>query len=85
MPLPTSYFSVEKFNEVMRQSLNLPNDFSLEMAEIGSLSQWSSLKHIKLIMDLEKAFGIKVPVMLIQSTTSYKNLVVLFESLRESA
>ena len=78
-------FNVEKFNNVMRQSLNLSHDFLLENAEMGSLSQWSSLKHIKLIMDIEKAFGVKLPVMLIQNTTSYKNLVVLLEFLCEPA
>ena len=65
----------------MCRSLGLPFDFPLETAQIGALPQWTSFGHIRLILDIERAFGIKIPALLIQRTVSYKNLVELLESL----
>ena len=48
--------------EAIRTSLKLP-DLAAD-ARMGGVQGWDSLRHVKLLLDLEKAFKVRVPTML---------------------
>jgi acyl carrier protein len=60
----------------IRKSLGLPNlDAS---ARMGRVVGWDSLRHIRLLLELEKEFRVKIPTHQLGSLTSVEAIVAYF-------
>jgi acyl carrier protein len=64
--------------ERIRKSLSLPNlDAN---AKMGSVRGWDSLRHVRLMLDLEREFGVKIPVDQFGTLTSVAAILAYFRS-----
>lgn len=69
---------LNKLNEVFRKTLN-NNDIALSAETTANdVSEWDSLRHIMLIVEVEKAFKIKFTA---REITSFKNIGEMLESI----
>jgi 3-oxoacyl-[acyl-carrier protein] reductase len=73
-------FVREKLDKIVRKTLNLPDNVSLENGGLGVTSGWNSLKHIQLILEVETEFGVKIPSHAMQKTSTFQQLNVLIQT-----
>ena len=52
-----------------------------ETASMETFDTWDSLSHIEIVVTVEEEFGIKIPQEKISEVTSFKNLLMVVESL----
>lgn len=67
----------DRIRETIRRSLGLPQlDAN---ARMGSVRGWTSLRHVRLLLDLERELGVRVPVERFGALTSVPAIVAFFE------
>jgi acyl carrier protein len=66
----------EQILETIRKSLRLSKID--ETAKMGSVRGWDSLRHIRLILDLEKSCQMQIPADLLGSLTSVESILSYF-------
>jgi 3-oxoacyl-[acyl-carrier protein] reductase len=62
------------FENMFRGFFNLDESYNVDSCEIGLLPEWDSLKHIELILFLEKNFGVKFDSSDMDNIKSYSGL-----------
>lgn len=58
-PLPGTTGVTALLHEVVRKTFSLDRGTRVERAKIGELDGWDSLGHVRLIMEVESAFGVR--------------------------
>lgn len=53
-------FSMEDYSEVFRRVLNVDREQSVEQVERNVTEEWDSLGHTRLIVEIEKTFGVSI-------------------------
>jgi len=66
----------EQILDAMRKSLRIPK--LDETARMGSVRGWDSLRHVRLMLDLERACQAEIPADLFGSLTSVESIVAYF-------
>jgi acyl carrier protein len=68
--------TAEQLLDKIRKSLRLPN---LEAgARMGAVRGWDSLRHVRLMLELEKEFGVRIPTDQFGSLTSVEAIGTYF-------
>ena len=74
-----------KLETLIKETLNLPEEYALSKQDgLGKIPEWTSLKHIKLMIRIEKAFSIQFSSSEIQNTKTFKDLEKLIEKHKAS-
>jgi hypothetical protein len=60
----------------MRKSLRLPD--LAAGGRMGAVRGWDSLRHVRLMLDLEKEFGVRIPVDQFGALTSVEAILAWF-------
>ncbi len=69
--------------DTMRKSLRLPN---LDVNDrMGTVRGWDSLRHVRLMLQLEREFKVKIPVDQFGALTSVEAILAFFRPGRELA
>ncbi|MEK9970570.1 MAG: hypothetical protein VW600_15625, partial [Ferrovibrio sp.] len=68
---------LDKLDEVFRSVLRLQPGFPLEDARVDVTPGWDSLRHIQLILEIERSLGIRILSQEMDGTTSYDELLSL--------
>ncbi len=58
------------FNSIFKEKI-----YNYEKLEFNKTKKWDSLKHIQLIVALEKEIGIKISTSDVEKLTSYKKII----------
>ena len=74
----------KKLSEIVQDLFNLDNSFDLSNNNIDKIPEWTSLRHIKLILIIEDKFKIKIPSQKINSTLNFQSLLSLIDSSQEN-
>ena len=61
------------FEKIFKKKIN-----EFEKLEFNKTKYWDSLKHIQLIISLEKEFNIKITTSYVEKLTSYKKIIKHF-------
>jgi acyl carrier protein len=61
------------FERIFKKKIN-----EFEKLEFNKTKNWDSLKHIQLIISLEKEFNIKITTSEVEKLTSYKKIIKYF-------
>lgn len=72
----------DQLAQIIRETFKLPPEMDIEDTGLGKVKGWTSLMHIKLILNIEKAFAIKIPSNKIQETQTFQSLSNLLSTLR---
>jgi acyl carrier protein len=68
--------SEEQLLDTMRKSLRLP---TLDATgRMGAVRGWDSLRHARLMLELEKAFGVHIPIDQFGALTSVEAILAWF-------
>jgi NAD(P)-dependent dehydrogenase (short-subunit alcohol dehydrogenase family)/acyl dehydratase/acyl carrier protein len=69
----------EELESMVRQLLKLPPGVAMNDAGLGRTPGWDSLRHIELVLGIERAYGIKFTAAEIEQTREYAGLVSLWQ------
>jgi acyl carrier protein len=70
--------TAEQILEAIRKSLGLPHlDATMRM---GGVQGWDSMRHVKLLLDLEKVFKVRIPTDRFGSLTSVSALIAFLQT-----
>jgi acyl carrier protein len=64
----------KRLNKIFNEVLNIFNG-EINSSEIDSTSQWDSLNHLRLMIELESEFGINLTPNNFQELTSYNKII----------
>jgi acyl carrier protein len=68
--------SEEQLLEAIRKSLRLPQLDAA--ARMGAVRGWDSLRHARLMLELEKTFGVRIPIDQFGALTSVEAIFAWF-------
>jgi acyl carrier protein len=66
---------------VIAKTFGLSGDQNIRTLRMGSLSQWDSLGHMRLVPDLEKQFRVRFPVYMIAELVDVDSIVRAIQKL----
>lgn len=68
-----------KLAEILRELLDLPAETPAESLDRRNFPEWDSLRHVKLMLELQKAFGVKFSAAEIMSLDSYAAILAALQ------
>lgn len=71
---------LEKIRQLMALTLGVPPDSITDSTSTETLSEWTSLQHLNLIMAIESEFGVFIPPDTTLELTSVAKIVEFLES-----
>jgi acyl carrier protein len=54
-------YSKNSLKQIFSSVLNITNEVNIETIKIGSPQKWDSINHIRIILEIQKKFKIKIP------------------------
>lgn len=71
----------EKVKKLIASVLKVPVEEVLSDTEIGELDEWDSIHNLEIIVELEKAFGVKITQEMLVDLEDVSDIVNLIEEL----